>query len=264
MKHRAHCFDLQTSVVADVHAFADQRMAEFGQVDPDLMLASGFEAAFDQRGADQSADRPDVRNRSSCLEWSGALRTAEVSMRAAQSVAAIQKEKRFDPLRGDDTVRNGEIDAIDGVLAELRCQRALRMGSPRKHHQAARILVESMHHAECGVNAPLVHLPQQRTRVVYGRFPVLRLVGDAEEPRWLVDDDDVAVAKHDGARGKRTRAELRCPLVDGNHDARRDPRRRVEAALAIYADAPLGAPSTRQRPGDARLLANDRGDGGIG
>jgi hypothetical protein len=30
MKHRTHCFDLQAGVVADVHAFADQRMAEFG------------------------------------------------------------------------------------------------------------------------------------------------------------------------------------------------------------------------------------------
>ena len=159
MKHRTHCFDFQTGVVADVHAFADQRMAEFGQVDPNLMLASGFEAAFDQRGAGQGSDRPDVRNRSFCLDRSGALRTAEVSMRAAQSVATIQQEKRFDPLRGDGAVRNGVIDAIDGVLAELRCQRALRMGSPRKHHQAARILVESMNHAERGVNATLVHPP---------------------------------------------------------------------------------------------------------
>ena len=30
MKHRTHCFDPRTRVVADVHAFADQRMAEFG------------------------------------------------------------------------------------------------------------------------------------------------------------------------------------------------------------------------------------------
>ena len=30
MKHRTDCFDLRAGVVADVHAFADQRMAEFG------------------------------------------------------------------------------------------------------------------------------------------------------------------------------------------------------------------------------------------
>ena len=38
----------------------------------------------------------------------------------------------------------------------------------------------------------------------------------------------------------------------------------VEAALAIYRDAPLSAQATRTRPCDARLLANDRRDGGLG
>jgi hypothetical protein len=42
MKHRTDCFDLEAGVVADVNAFADRRMAEFGQVDSNLMLASGF------------------------------------------------------------------------------------------------------------------------------------------------------------------------------------------------------------------------------
>ena len=42
----------------------DQRMAELGQVDSNLMLASGFKAAFDQRGAHEPCDRFDVRDRS--------------------------------------------------------------------------------------------------------------------------------------------------------------------------------------------------------
>ena len=49
MKHRARRFDPRTRVVANVNALADQRMAELGQVDSNLMLAAGFEAALDQR-----------------------------------------------------------------------------------------------------------------------------------------------------------------------------------------------------------------------
>ena len=59
----ALCFDPGARVVADVHALADQRMPELGQVDSDLMLAPGLEAAFDQRGARKGRDRPDVRHR---------------------------------------------------------------------------------------------------------------------------------------------------------------------------------------------------------
>src|SRR6266436_9139715 len=48
VEHRAHRFDLSTCVVADIHALADQGMAELGHVDADLMLPPGFEAALDQ------------------------------------------------------------------------------------------------------------------------------------------------------------------------------------------------------------------------
>ena len=156
------------------------------------------------------------------------------------------------------------IDAIDGVLAELCCQHALRVDRPRKHHQAARVLVEAVNHAELGVNARPAHPSQQRLSVVDERVLIPWLVGDAEHPDRLVDDDDVAVVKHDRALGKRTGTELGCPLVNGNHRTRRDTRSGVETALAIYRDAPLSAQATRTRPCDSRLLANDRRDGGLG
>ena len=118
---------------------------------------------------------------------------------------------RLDTRCGDGAVRDGMVDAIDGVLAELCCQHALRVRRPRKHHQAARVLVEAVNHAEPGVDATPAHPSQQRSSVVDERVLVPRLVGDAEHPDRLVDDDDVAVAKHDRALGKRTGAELGCP-----------------------------------------------------
>src|SRR5206468_6986603 len=142
--------------------------------------------------------------------------------------------------------------------AELCCQRALRMSRPRKHHKTACILVEPVNHAEWSVNARPTHTSEQRSSVVNERFLVPWLIGDAEHPGRLVDDDDVAVVKHDCALGKRTGTELACSLIDGNDRVRRDARCGVEAALAIYRDAPLGAEPTRKRPRDSRLLANDR------
>ncbi len=89
MKHRTRRFDLRAGIVADVHAFADQRMTELGQVDSNLMLASGFEAAFDQRGTREVRDRSDVRNRTFSLDRGVAGRTSEMSVRAAYSIPTM-------------------------------------------------------------------------------------------------------------------------------------------------------------------------------
>jgi hypothetical protein len=177
--------------------------------------------------------------------------------------ATIQDEMGLDTRCGDSAVRDGMIDAIDGVLAELCCQYALGVDRPRKHHQAARVLVEAVNRAELGVNARPANSSQQRLSVVHERVLIPWLVGDAEHPDRLVDDD-VAVVKHDRALGKRIGTELGCPLVNGNHRTWRDTRCGVETAPAIYRDAPLSAQATRTRPCDARLLANDRRDGGLG
>src|ERR1022692_1246437 len=117
------------------------------------MLASGFKAAFDQRRTHKAGNRSDVRNGTFRLDRGVALRTSEMSIRAAHSVATIQEEIRLDTHRGDSTMRDGKVDAIDGVLTELPCQRALRVDRPRKHHETARVLVEAVNHAELGINA---------------------------------------------------------------------------------------------------------------
>ena len=51
MEHRAWRVDARAVVVADVHALADERVAGFGEVDPDLVLAACLEAALDDPAA---------------------------------------------------------------------------------------------------------------------------------------------------------------------------------------------------------------------
>ena len=89
VEHRARRFDLWTCVVADIHAFSDQGMAELGQVDPNLMLPPCFEAAFDQGRARERSDRPHVRDRTLRLGRNSAPGAPEVAVGAADPVAAI-------------------------------------------------------------------------------------------------------------------------------------------------------------------------------
>src|SRR5216117_2814378 len=148
VEHRARRFDLRARVVADVHALADQGMAELGQVDADLMLPSGFEAALDQGRTRERSDRPDVRDRALRIGRNSAPGSPEVSVGAAESVAAIGDQMGFDALRDDFAVRDRMIGALDVVRAELYRQDALRPRGAREHHHAARVLVEPVNHAE--------------------------------------------------------------------------------------------------------------------
>src|SRR5690349_3088291 len=106
MEHRARRVDLSTSVVADVHALADQGMAELGQVDANLMLPPGFEAALDQGRARERSDRSDVRDRALRLGRDSPSETPEETVGAAKSVATVQNEMGFDSLAGHHAVRD--------------------------------------------------------------------------------------------------------------------------------------------------------------
>src|ERR1700675_3305401 len=111
MEHRPRRFDLWACVIADIYAFTDQGMAELGQVDANLMLPSGFEAALDQGRARERGDRCDVRDRAPRLGWNSALGAPKMPIGAADSVAAIRDEMGFDTLRAHHAVRDRMIDA---------------------------------------------------------------------------------------------------------------------------------------------------------
>src|SRR5437879_1635951 len=213
VEHRARRFDLWTCVVADIHAFADQRMAELGHVDADLMLPPGFEAALDQGRTRERSDRSEVRNRALRLGRNSTPGSPKVAIGAADSVAAIRDQVGFDALRGDRAVRDRMIDALDVVGAELYGQNALRVHGAREYHQAARLLVEPVNHAELGGRAASAHSPQQGSRAVDERVFVARLVDDAQHSGGFVDDDDVAVEVRHRALGQGAGTELRSAFV---------------------------------------------------
>src|SRR5205814_1877398 len=175
---------------------------ETGSAASNLMLPPGFEAALDQGRTLERGDRPDVRDRTLRFGRNSAPGTPKVAPGAADSVAAIRDQVGFDALRGDRAVRDRVIDALDVVRAELYLQDALRVQGAREHHQAARVLVEPVNHADSRLEAASAHSPQQGPRAVGERVFVARLVGDAQQSGGLVDDDDVAVKERDRALGQ--------------------------------------------------------------
>ena len=231
VEHRARRFDPSSCVVADVDALADQRMAQLGQMDSNLVLAAGFEAALDQRGAGERRERPHVRHRAFRLGRNIALRAPKVAVRAANAVAAIQEKVRLDARRRDGAVRNGVIDAFRIVRAELRRQRALRRRRPRKDHQAAGVLVEAMDHAELAVDA-VAPVPRSSVRAWWASVSLFPgSSATLSIPAGLSTTTTLAVGKHDRAVGERSGAKLRRLLIDDDQSrpAERATRRRGSA-----------------------------------
>src|SRR5258706_2480909 len=63
MQHRARRFDLGAVVIANIDTLTDQGMAELGEVNANLMLSAGLQAALDECRARKRLDRPHVRDR---------------------------------------------------------------------------------------------------------------------------------------------------------------------------------------------------------
>src|SRR5512143_1996602 len=93
-------------------------MTAFRQVNPDLMLPAGLEAALDQRGAGQRCDRCDVRDGPSCAGRRLTRRASKVAVRPAQTIATIEDQGGVDSTCDDCAMGDRVILPIDVVRAE--------------------------------------------------------------------------------------------------------------------------------------------------
>src|SRR5688572_21088772 len=112
VEHEARRGEEAVRVVADVDGLADERVAGLGEVDADLVRLAGLEANGAERGGAEDLARFDVRDR--------ALALREARGGAADAVAAILDEVRFDPARRYDAVRDAEVLAFHRMRAQLR------------------------------------------------------------------------------------------------------------------------------------------------
>ena len=263
VEHGAHGSDARSAMVAYVDLFPDQGMTQFRKVNANLMLTPRLQPAFDQRGANEVGDGPDVRHRPPRLLRRRGRSRPEVSVRAAQLVTTIPYQVRLDTRRRHDAVRDRMVNAIDGVIAKLCRQDAFGQRAAREYHEPRRILVESVNHAQRTIDIATTDASQNGSSVIDQRVLVPGRVGDRQHAGRLGDDHDVRVVEDDRALGEKVAAQFRPLLVDGDHCARRDAKRGVEAAFAVYGDAAIDTERAGPRPRQTGLVTDDGRESGF-
>lgn len=119
-----------------VDFFAADRMAEFGEMNADLMGTAGFESALKKRVTIEKLDWLDVSDRSLAdVGQVGAATTA---------VATIADQARFDSLFLDPARNDGEITTRDRVQAELLAKMAFGFNGTGEDHQTTGLAIEPM------------------------------------------------------------------------------------------------------------------------
>src|SRR5258706_15180234 len=129
--------------MARVHALAHERMPGFGEVDANLMCATGLESTAHQSGgAAQARDHFDVRY--------GPNSEPALLCAAAESVAAILDEVRVERRAVLAKVTDDESDvlAADLVFAKQPREMALCKPSACEHHEPGGLFVDAMNHEQ--------------------------------------------------------------------------------------------------------------------
>ena len=207
---------------ATVQGVADQRMAEPGHVDPDLVGSSGVQLAGHQTGLLDGVER---RERRSCRFAGRVVRTQNGHAQPVRGVAPHRLLDLAAPLSQPAAMPDGQVFALhfarrDGPHQGIHCTPALA-----HQHEPGGVLVQPVHDAgprqagsTCVVGQQAI---QQGTAPVAGR-------GVNHQPDRFADHQQVLVLVHDVQRhrlGHECHRLLRRsqldPEVAAGHEARR-------------------------------------------
>jgi hypothetical protein len=136
-----------------IELLAAQAMADFGQVNANLVRATSFQSAFDNGVIAEVLHRPHV-----CDSLLGALGSLALWRAAAEAIAAVANEPGVDGLRLiDPAMYDGHVRSLDLVSGEHADELLLGLGRARENHQAAGIPVEAVDRANLkpSVNAAI-------------------------------------------------------------------------------------------------------------
>ena len=180
---------------------ADDRMPELRELDPDLAAASRAKRQLDERRLPAPLEHAIMRDR--------ALAEPGVSGRSHAQAAIAHEPALERPVRlADDAVDQRHVDAPDGLLLELRLQASLRGGRLREGEEAGGLPVEPVDDEETARRALGGDVIEEQP---VGRASALGLGPDREQPRRLVDHQQICVLVHEAKRpgelGRRVRRD---------------------------------------------------------
>lgn len=182
----------QTTVLnrVTVKFIPDDRTAEIGRVNADLMGAPRFDDELDERNARLfSENRPLAHRPFPVRNING--HTLRIPRLAADRI--------FDPsgfcFRG--AVQNGEIRLSNAPMGlERLAERTVGAGSFRENHNSARADIEAMDDAGALAAAAAVHSRSRLREIIRERIIGVSRSGMNDHPRRLIDDDDIGILEN--------------------------------------------------------------------
>ncbi len=254
-------------VAAAVDAFSEEGVTGFGEVDADLVGATGFEAAGDEGGAAEELEWFDVGDGELALVGAQAAAVRGGLDGAAAAVAAVGDDAGADGLGRDVAVSECEVAAADGVEAELLGEALFGEPGAGEDEEAGGLAVEAMDDAEggsaarvAGVGAGAAGEPATHEFVEGSAFALFeRHGGDAG---GFIDDDEVGIDVGDGGVGQLAFARgARGRLVQLEVGAGGGPAAGIGDGGAVDADLAAFDAGAGDVPGAAVDGANDRVEG---
>jgi hypothetical protein len=181
MKRRHRC----ARAPASVSRVADQRMTDRRQMDADLVRASGFERALDERRSTEALERRHVRSRRFAARHDGHRRSSK----------RMTADRRVDDRgAGDVAVHYRGVFALHCTRLQLPHEIGLRDCGFRHDDEAARVLVQAMNDSgawkRCERGRMMKERVQQRPVAVPG-------AGVHDASRRFVEDENGIVFVND-------------------------------------------------------------------
>lgn len=265
VEHRTRRFvngPFGVAVIPDVHIFADQGMARFGEVNSDLMLATRLQLAHHKRRALERLDRQHMGDRP--LRRRRCFAVAVVGLVGSpKPIAPVREQPGVVATDLRVAMHDRQVETVEVPIPELALEKTLCGDGSGKGQQAAGALVEAMHHTDFGIVALAVAgalAPERQAKQVDQGVPIVVVVADREHARGLVDDEHLPVGVKDRLVGKQ-RGLLASGSGKDLNGLRIDAQRRVFVDLSGDVNAPRSDERAGFAPAEVELLSDDRSEG---
>ena len=201
-----------------VHAIARHRVAEVGQVDPDLVGPAGLQARLQISEVGEALEDPPPRHRPPS--------PAHGPNGHPGAVVRVSPDRLIhDALgAGDAAVDHRVIDAPHGPGEELRGERFVGGGRLGDDQESGRVLVQTVHDARPARSTDARRAGRMRQHRGGERASRMPGPGMNDHPGWLVEHQHVLVLVHDRERDglglerlRRERRDLDLDPLAGGH-----------------------------------------------
>ncbi len=243
-------------VVADVNLLAEERVAGLGEVNSDLVRATGLESTRDETHAAESLEHLDVGHGVLSCALGRMASSLLVLDASAKAVSAVFHEAALEASRARGTVDEREVAALNRVRPKLRREGLLCGPGASEDQEAARVLVDAVDDSNArSAAAGTESVCEECTDAPLDGVLVGIVERHGRDTGGLLDDEDLRVGE-DHLEGRPLGALVGARCVGGDDDLRlrRNLLRAVGPHDAVHGDLPPLHELPSIAPADAKLV----------